>query len=136
MIVEECMTRKVVTLTEDQTLREAIAVMQRNRIRHLPVVTGGRIVGIVTDRDVKRATPSLLSGVDQDQFDRVLSSTRVSQVMTRNPYTITPSMSLKDAVKIVIDRKFGALPVVEGDKLVGILTATDLLRAFHEKLDE
>ena len=130
------MTRKVVTLTEDQTLREAIAVMQRNRIRHLPVVTGGRIVGIVTDRDVKRATPSLLSGVDQDQFDRVLSSTRVSQVMTRNPYTITPSMSLKDAVKIVIDRKFGALPVVEGDKLVGILTATDLLRAFHEKLDE
>ena len=136
MVVEDRMTRRVMTLTEDQTLREAIAVMQRHRIRHLPVVADGRILGILTDRDVKRATPSLLSGVDQDQYDRVLSTTRVSQVMTRNPYTVTPSTPLKDAVKVVVDRKFGALPVVEADMLVGIITSTDLLRAFHEMLDE
>jgi len=136
MVVEDRMTRKVMTLTEDQTLREAIAVMQRHRIRHLPVVADGRILGILTDRDVKRATPSLLSGVDQNQYDRVLSTTRVSQVMTRNPYTVTPSTPLKDAVKVVVDRKFGALPVVEADMLVGIITSTDLLRAFHEMLDE
>src|SRR5437867_11408526 len=101
MTVEQRMTRKVVTLAGDQTLREAIAVMQRHRIRHLPVLQGDRIVGIVTDRDVKRATPSLLSGVDQQQFDKVLSTTRIAQVMTRNPFTVTPSTPLKDAVKVV-----------------------------------
>ena len=136
MKVEERMTRKLVTLSEDQTLRDAIAVMQRHRIRHLPVVVAGRLLGIVTDRDVKRATPSLLSGVDQQQFDHVLSTTRVSQVMTRNPYTVTPSTPMKDAVKVVIDKRFGALPVVEADKIVGILTSTDMLRALHELLDE
>ena len=136
MTVEQRMTRDVQTLSEDQSLRDAIAVMQRHRIRHLPVVTGDRIVGLVTDRDVKRATPSLLSGVDQQQFDHVLSATRVSQVMTRSPFTVTPSTTLKDAAKVVIDRKFGALPVVENDKLVGIITATDLLRAFYEMLEE
>ncbi|HZI95382.1 MAG TPA: CBS domain-containing protein [Patescibacteria group bacterium] len=136
MTVEQRMTRKVETLSEAQSLRDAIAVMQRHRIRHLPVVTDGRIVGLVTDRDIKRATPSLLSGVDQVQFDHVLSTTRVAQIMTRSPFTVTPSTSLKDAAKVVIDRKFGALPVVEQDKVVGILTATDLLRALYEMLEE
>jgi CBS domain-containing protein len=136
MTVEQRMTRDVQTVSEDQSLREAMAVMQRHRIRHLPVVIGDRIVGLVTDRDVKRATPSLLSGVDQQQFDHVLSATRVSQVMTRSPFTVTPSTTLKDAAKVVIDRKFGALPVVEKDRLVGIITATDLLRAFYEMLEE
>ena len=124
------------TLTEGQSLREAIVLMQRHHIRHIPVVEGERVIGLVTDRDVKRATPSLLSGVDQEQFDEVLSRTRIAQVMTRDPFTVTPSTSLKDAVKVVIQRKFGALPVVEGEKLVGIITATDLLRAFYEMLEE
>lgn len=136
MTVEQRMTRNVVTLAPDQTLRDAIALMQRHRIRHFPVIEGRRIVGILTDRDVKRATPSLLSGVDQQQFDKVLSSTRIGQVMTRNPFTITPSTPLRDAIKVVMDRKFGALPVVESDNLVGIITSTDLLRAFYEMLDE
>ncbi|HEY3174911.1 MAG TPA: CBS domain-containing protein [Candidatus Polarisedimenticolia bacterium] len=134
--VEELMTRKLLTMDEDQTLREAMAMMQRHRVRHLPVMKGGRLSGILTDRDVKRATPSLLTGVSQEEFDRVLSETSVSHVMTRNPYTVTPSTSLKDAVKILIDRRFSSLPVVEANKLVGILTITDLLRALHETLED
>jgi len=62
--------------------------------------------------------------------------TRVSHVMTRHPYSITPSTSLKDAVKLLIDRKFSALPVVENQELVGILTSTDLLRALHEMIED
>ncbi|HET9481781.1 MAG TPA: CBS domain-containing protein, partial [Candidatus Polarisedimenticolia bacterium] len=62
--------------------------------------------------------------------------TPVGQVMTRNPYTVTPSTTIKDAVKVIIDHKFGALPVVEGDALVGIITEIDLLRAFYELLEE
>jgi acetoin utilization protein AcuB len=100
------------------------------------VVESGKVVGIVTDRDIKRATPSLLSGVDQEEYDRILTTTAVSQVMTRSPFTVTPSMRLKDAVKILIDRKFGALPVVESGKLVGIVSAIDLLRAFHDQLED
>ena len=134
--VEERMIRQVVTLTESASLREALALLQRHRIRHIPVVENGRLVGILTDRDVKRATPSLLSGISQEDYDRVLVQTHVSQVMTRNPFSVTPSTSLKDATKLLAERKYGALPVVEGDRLVGILTNTDLLRAFYESLED
>ena len=136
MTVEQIMTRKVVTLRAQQTLREAIGLLQKHRIRHIPVVEGEDVVGIVTDLDIRRATPSLLSGVDQGQYDKVLNETQVSHVMTRNPFTVTPSTALKDAVKILMDRKFGALPVVEANRLVGIITDIDLLRAFHGMLEE
>lgn len=135
MNVSEIMTREVVTLEEGQTLREAFGLLQRHRIRHVPVVSEGRLIGIVTDRDLRRATPSLLTGIDRDSFDKFLDETRVDQVMTRNPYTVTPSMSLKDAAKILIDQRFGALPVIEGGKLVGIVTETDLLKALHDMLE-
>jgi CBS domain-containing protein len=136
MKVSDCMTREVVTLDEEQSLREALTVQQRHRIRHIPVVAAGRIVGILTDRDLKRASPSLLSGIDQEQYDKVLDTTRVGQVMTRNPYTVTPATPLKDVAKILIDRKFGALPVIEKKLLVGIVTDIDLLRALYEILDD
>jgi acetoin utilization protein AcuB len=134
--VEQRMTRPVITLAEGQSLREAIAVMQRHRIRHLPVVAEDRLVGILTDRDVKRATPSLLSGVSQEEFDRVLKETPVGHVMTRNPFTVTPSTPLRDAVKVLVDRRFSALPVVESGRLVGIVSGTDMLRALLEMLED
>lgn len=136
MTVEQRMTRDAITLTPDQSLRDAIGLMQRHRIRHVPVVTGQAVVGILTDRDLKRATPSLLSGIDRASFDRVLDQTLVEQAMTRNPFTVTPSTSVRDAVKVMVDRKFGALPVVEGGRLVGIVTSTDFLRAFYETLED
>ena len=130
------MTCPVVTVNEDQSLRDAIALMQRHRIRHLPVVSSGGMVGILTDRDVKRATPSLLTGVSQEEYDQVLNETHVGQVMTRNPFTVTPSTNLRDAVKILLDRRFNGVPVVEKGRLLGMLTATDLLRTLHEMLEE
>ncbi len=136
MKVSDRMTREVVTLEVEQSLREALSLQQRHKIRHIPVVSDGSIVGILTDRDLKRASPSLLSGINQEQYDELLDTTRVGQVMTRNPYTVTPATPLKDVAKILIDRKFGALPVIEKNQLVGIITEIDLLRAFHELLDE
>ncbi|MSO46091.1 MAG: CBS domain-containing protein [Acidobacteria bacterium] len=131
MLVEEVMSRSVVTLTPEQTLLEALDLLRSHRIRHLPVVDGSKVVGIVTDRDVKRATPSVLSGVDRDEYDRVLTTTKVAQFMTREPIAVTPKSGLKAAVEIFIERKVGALPVVEHDRLVGILTDIDILRAAH-----
>ncbi len=136
MKVSDCMTREVQTLGEEQSLREALGLQQRHKIRHIPVVADGRIVGILTDRDLKRASPSLLSGISQEQYDELLDTTRVGQVMTRNPYTVTPATPLKDVAKILIDRKFGALPVIQKNRLVGIITDIDLLGALYEMLDE
>jgi len=136
MKVEDRMIRQVVTLREEATLREALLTMQKHHLRHVPIVEGDALVGILTDRDLKRATPSPFSGADRETFERVVDTMRVSQIMTRNPYTVTPSTPLRDAVKILHDRKYGALPVVEGDRLVGILTATDLLKDLHDLLPD
>jgi CBS domain-containing protein len=136
MKIAEIMTRTVVTLTQEQTLRDAVELLRSKHIRHLPVVEDSKLIGIVTDRDVKRATPSLLSGVDRDEYDRVLDETKIGQIMTREPTTITPETALKAAVKIFIERKVGALPVVSGGRLVGIVTEIDLLRVFQGMLKD
>ncbi len=134
MFVEDVMSRSVVTLAPEDTLRDALNLLRSNRVRHLPVVDGSALVGIVPDRDVKRATPSVLSGVDRDEHDRVLATTKVAQFMTREPITVTPKSGLKAAVKIFLDRRVGALPVVEDGHLVGILSDIDILRAAHDLL--
>jgi acetoin utilization protein AcuB len=136
MKIAEVMSRTVVTLTPEQTLRDAVELLRSKHIRHLPVVEDSKLIGIVTDRDVKRATPSLLSGVDRDEYDRVLDETKIAQIMTREPMTVTPESGLKAAVKTFIDRKVGALPVVSGGRLVGIVTEIDLLRVFHDMLKD
>lgn len=136
MKVADRMIKQVVTLGEDNSLREALIAFQKHHIRHVPIVQGGRLVGILTDRDLKRATPSPFSGADRDTFERVVDTIRVGQIMTRNPFTVTPSTPLRDAVKVLHDRKFGALPVVEGDRLVGIITATDMLKDLYELLQD
>lgn len=130
------MSRSVVTLTPEETLLDALSRLRSHHIRHLPVVDNSRVVGIVTDRDIKRATPSVLSGVDQDEYDRVLATTKVAQFMTREPITVTPLTALKAAVEIFIERKVGALPVVENDDLVGILTDIDILRVAYRLLPD
>jgi CBS domain-containing protein len=134
--VEEVMSSSVITLAPEQTLRDAVELLRSKHIRHLPVVEDSRLIGIVTDRDVKRATPSLLGGADRDDYDRVLDTITVAQFMTRDPMTVQPDTQLKEAVKIFIDRKMGALPVVADGHLVGIITQIDLLRVFYSTLPD
>ena len=136
MKVSDRMTRDVVTLEEEQSLRDAFGLQQRHKIRHIPVVTDGLVVGILTDRDLKRASPSLLSGISQEKYDELLDTTLVGQVMTRNPQTVTPETPLKEVAEILIEHKFGSLPVTDGNQLVGIITDIDLLGALSELLDE
>ena len=90
----------------------------------------------MTDRDVKRATPSVLSGIDKDEYDKLLLTTKVAQLMTREPITVLRNSTLKRAVEIFISRRVGALPVVDGDDLVGILTDIDVLRVAHDLLPD
>jgi CBS-domain-containing membrane protein len=134
MLVADLMTRDVQTVSPSHTLRDVVVIMRRLKIRQLPVVDDGKIVGIVTDRDVKRATPSALSEEGRAEYDRVLNETVISQVMTRDPFTIPASMEIREAVKILIDHRFGALPVVDDGQLVGIVTETDFLRVLYDTL--
>jgi acetoin utilization protein AcuB len=128
VIVADVMTREVVSVHPDQPLRDALTFFQENHIRHLPVLDDGRLVGILTDRDFKRATPSRVSGGSQEDFDRVLDETTISHVMTREPWVVAPEADLKAVTATFIGKKFGAVPVVKDGKLVGILSDVDLLK--------
>jgi acetoin utilization protein AcuB len=133
MRIVDLMTREVVTLGPNQALSDVVESMRRRKIRHLPVVENGKLVGIVTDRDVKRALPSVFSG-DQVEYERVLNETTVDKVMTRDPYTVGPRDEVKEALKVMIERKIGAVPVVNDGALVGIVTDIDFLKAFLKAL--
>lgn len=133
MKIVDLMTRDVISIGPGQKLSDVVEAMRRRKIRHLPVVENGKLVGIVTDRDVKRALPSVFSG-DQEEYDRVLNEARVDKVMTRDPYTVGPRDEVKDALKVMIERKIGAVPVVNDGSLVGIVTDIDFLKAFLKTL--
>lgn len=114
MVVRDCMTTPVQTAHPEETVAAVREVFRRRRIRQLPVVAAGRVIGIVTDRDVRSA--------DSD-------TATVDAVMTPNPATTTPATPVERAATIMRERKLGALPVVEGDRLVGIVSESDLLDA-------
>lgn len=134
--VADKMVTDVITIAEEQSLRDALELFQRHHIRTLPVLKDGDLVGILSDRDARRATPSPITGAGMDDYNRIVDSTRIAQLMTRNPYCVTRSTPLRDAVKALHDRKHGAIPVVEGKKLVGLVTATDMLKILYTLLPE
>jgi acetoin utilization protein AcuB len=136
MRVQDAMTGTVFTLSPGDTLRDAIDALRSHRVRHLPVIEEGRLVGMVTDRDVKRATPSVLSGITEEAYDAALLDINVHQFMTRQPSTVTSTTGLKAAVADLIETRVGALPVVDEGRLVGILTEFDVLRIAHDLLKD
>ena len=133
--VRSRMTTTLVTLTPQDSLREAVSLELQKKIRHIPIVeAGGKLVGIVTDRDIKRALPSPLEMDARDEYEQILDETMLLKVMTKDPQTVTPETPLSDAVSLMHEKKIGGLPVVEGGKLVGIFTQTDALKLCLELL--
>lgn len=127
--VRSYMTTTVKTLTQEDTVYDAVLMEMGSRIRHIPVVEGQSLVGIVTDRDLKRAMPSVATGTNREDYERALSTIRIGQIMTKSPHTVTPDTSIEEVVRIFCEKKYGALPVIEGkNTLVGIITQIDILR--------
>jgi len=123
------MTKSVLTINPHDTLKQAREIMTKHRVNQLPVVDDDKVVGIVTDRDVRDAYPSsmrLLRGKDIEEF---ADSHTVEEVMTFNVVTLGPDASLREAAQHVRKQRFGALPIVAHGKLVGIITRSDLLDA-------
>jgi len=133
--VADIMSRELVTLAEDDTLAEARSCMERGRIRHLPVVRDGRLIGLVTHRDLLAASLSVFAEVSRSEQRRMFSRIPVRELM-HDAVTVGPHTLVRDAARILIESKFGCLPVVdEHGALVGIVTEADFLRLTVQMLD-
>ena len=135
MSVRDWMSRRVATIRPDARLGEAARLMGMRKIRHLPVVEpAGRLVGIVTARDLRQAVFAPAVQDHLEQLSGVLDGLVVRDVMTRGVVTVRVATPIRDAARLMHERRLGALPVVERDRLVGILTETDVLKAFQRLL--
>ncbi|MCC7352394.1 MAG: CBS domain-containing protein [Anaerolineae bacterium] len=121
------MTRNPVTVGRTNCIRKAITLMRDGGFRRLPVVENGRLIGIVTDRDLRRASNSPLVVRERWYDNFLMDHIQVGACMTANPITVSPQTLIIQAACLLRDHKIGGLPVVEGERLVGIVTETDLL---------
>jgi acetoin utilization protein AcuB len=133
--VVDVMTREPLTVTATETIGEADDLMSQNKILQLPVVKGKELVGIITDRDIRSfLSGSLLASPDQREM---ALKTRIREIMTSEPITVSPDDDLEEAVELLIEEKVGGIPVVdEAEGMVGIVTYVDVLRCFLNQLQE
>jgi len=128
-LVSDWMTREVITITPETSLKEAHDIMNAKSIRRLPVVLHGRVLGIVTLGDIRGAEPSKASSLSIWEMNDLLANLKVSEIMTHNPATIHENESIGEAARFMLEKKFSGLPVVdESGKLVGIITESDIFR--------
>ncbi len=133
MLVKERMSRNPLTIKPDIPVTEAQALMKREKIHHLPVVDrNGRLVGIVTEKDLLYASPSPATTLSVYEIASLLAKLSVEKVMSKKPVTVTEDVPLEEAARIMADRNIGGLPVMRGTTLVGIITESDLFRVFIE----
>jgi len=132
MLVGERMSRPPVIVGPDLPIHEALALFKRERIRRAPVIKGGKLIGIVSEKDLLNASPSPATTLSIWEMNYLLSKLTVSEVMTKNVITVTEDMPIEDAARIMADSKIGGLPVVKGTRVVGIITETDLFKLFLE----
>jgi acetoin utilization protein AcuB len=128
--VRNLMTLTCVTVPPTMPVLDARHLMLQNKIRHLPVTDGSKLVGIITDRDIRLNLPSAATSLSVWEINYLLAKLTVGAVMSRNVIAIESDRAPREAAQLMLDHGFGALPVVDGDHLVGIITETDLLRAF------
>ena len=129
--VGDIMSMSPVTITPSMSVHEAQALMQQRKIRHLPVLQDGRLVGMLSDRDIRLVLPSPATSLTVWEIRHLLDKLTVGEVMTYFVMTTAPDCSVTEAVGRMLGHKVGALPVVEDRQVVGILTRTDVLRAFR-----
>ena len=131
MLVREWMASDVLTVDENTSMMKALHLMKENNIRRLPVIARGSLVGIISDRDLKEASPSKATTLDVHELYYLLAEIKVKEIMTKNPLTIQQDETVERAAVIMLEHKVSGLPVLnkKGD-LVGIITQSDVFRAF------
>jgi acetoin utilization protein AcuB len=134
MLVRSRMTPNVLTVTPATSLGDALRITREKNIRHLPVIENGRVIGLVTERDLRLAAPAVYAtGINYDDFRKTFEQKKVAAVMTAGSlHTTTEETPIEDAARIMYELKIDCLTVMRGDELVGILTAIDVMRSFAE----
>lgn len=136
-LVKDWMTRDVVTIIPDTTLPDAHRLMDEKGIRRLPVLKDGRLVGIVTRGDVRGAEPSGATSLSIWELHYLLAKLTITEVMTRNPITISQDATIGEAAQVMLDSRISGLPVVDsGGKVVGIITESDIFRMVVQRWSE
>lgn len=131
MLVKDWMSKNPITITDETSMMKAIHLMKQNRFRRLPVLQEGRLVGIVSDRDLKEASPSKATTLDVHELYYLLSELQVKDIMTRDPITVAPDDTVEHAAQVMLENTISGVPVVDDqEEVVGILTQSDVFRAF------
>jgi acetoin utilization protein AcuB len=123
------MSKNVVTINEDDSMQDAMKLMKQHSIRMLPVLKSGSLVGIVTDRDLKRASASDATTLDVHELLYLISKIKVKNIMSKNPISVPPELTVEETAEILLNNKISGVPVVDANaKVVGTITQTDLFR--------
>ena len=128
MFVSDWMTKKVFTVSPDDGISEAARLSKEKDIKHLPVVKGEKVVGLLSDRDIKEYVPSKATSLDVYELHYLLAKTKVKEVMKRNVITTPRDTPIEEAAMIMHDNNIGCLPVVDGNRLVGIISDHDIFQ--------
>ena len=134
MFVRKKMTANPFTISPDQTIPDAQELMLKNNVKRLPVLKKGKLVGVVSKEDILRASPSKATTFSMGEINYLLAKTKISQIMTKDPITISSNALLEEAATLMRDHSVSFLPVVDENKLVGIITESDIFDAFIELL--
>jgi CBS domain-containing protein len=134
MKVKDIMVKEVATLGLEDELSLANDIMRLGRIRHLPVVSGETLMGIISERDLFRSSLAQALGYGNKDTREVMKTLHIKDVMVQKVTTVSPDMELSDAIALMVERKIGCLPVVEDNKLVGLVTETDILIQYCKDL--
>jgi len=129
--ISKIMSRNIVTVNIEESLKETEKLMLKNHIRHIPIMNESRLIGIVSLTDLQRIGFADAYNNEEKSVDNVIYELlTLEQVMVKSPITIQQDCSIKEASQILVDNEFHALPILDGEELVGIVTTTDLIRYF------
>ena len=135
MLVKDRMTPNPMTVTTETSLKEALDLVRSKPFHHLPVVDeDGKLAGIVTEKSLVYASPTPTTTLSVFEVDYILSRTKIGQIIQGEVVAVDPDLPIEEAARIMVDHRFGCLPVVESDELVGIISDTDIFRVFVEAM--
>jgi len=134
MLVGERMSKPVITISPDMPIAEALNLMKVEKVRRFPVVKEGKLLGVVSDKDLLNASPSPVSTLSIWEMNYLLNKITVSEVMVKNVLSVTEDTPIEQAARIMADNKIGGLPVMRDGGVVGMITETDLFKMFLELL--
>jgi len=132
MYVSDWMTKKVYTVSQDDYLSDAITLMREKGVKHLPVVKGDKLKGILSDRDIKEYSPSKATTLDIYELHYILANTKIKDLMKTRVLTTAPDVPVEEAAMVMLDKNVGCLPVIDGGCLAGIISDKDI---FHAMVD-